>query len=149
MMRNTSRTAVLAAALTLAAAPALASADDMASNGPMSPIALSNVQYHAENTPDVMGTYGPAWAELTYTNQTSQPATEVVFAVTNSDGQPVDFYDDTGTISPGVTIDRTFSSLELADPDHVAVARVTFADGSMWVNPAFGGVPEVSSNSGS
>jgi hypothetical protein len=136
MMRNTSRLAALAAALLLAGAPVLASADDTtdmaAADIATAPIQVNNVQFTAENTAD--GSYGPTAAEIAYTNASSQPATEVVFAVT-SDGNVVDMYDDVGTFSPGVTIDHTFQALTQADPSQVSVAQVTFADGSVWVNP--------------
>ncbi|HEV8020083.1 MAG TPA: hypothetical protein VGP41_02395 [Candidatus Lustribacter sp.] len=151
MMRNTSRTAALAAALLLAGAPALASADDVTDAAAVdtvtAPIQVNNVQFTAENTAD--GSYGPAAAEIAYTNASSQPATEVVFAVTTPDGNMVDMYDDVGTFSPGVTIDHTFPALEAADASQVSVAQVTFADGSVWLNPGLASAPAATDDSGS
>jgi hypothetical protein len=144
MMRNTSRTAALAAALLLAGAPALALADSMPDNTAGAPVQLNNVQFTAENTAD--GSFGPAAAEIAYTNASSQPATEVVFAVM-SDGNVADMYDDVGTFSPGVLIDHTFPATETADASQVAVAQVTFADGSVWLNPDFATAPAVTGES--
>lgn len=156
MMRNTSRTAAVLAALLLAGAPALASAQDTSTDAAAAdtaavdmataPIQVNNVQFTAENTAD--GSFGPTAAEIAYTNASSEPATEVVFAVT-SDGNVVDMYNDTGTFSPGVQIDHTFPALEAADADQVSVAQVTFADGSVWLNPDFAAAAPATSDTGS
>ena len=150
MMRNTSRTAALAAALLLAGAPALASAYEMATDRQRLVEGSGPTQQRPiRGGKPADGSYGPAAAEIAYTNASSQPATEVVFAVTSADGKIVDMYDDVGTFSPGVTIDHTFPALTTADPSQLAVAQVTFADGSVWLNPALALAPAITTESGS
>jgi hypothetical protein len=130
MKKTASLTAALAAGLLLAGTPLLASADDM-----QGPIQVNNVQFTAQATAE--DTYGPENADISFTNNGSMPATEVLFEV-KEDGNVVDFYDATGTFTPGVAIDNSFASLAgiKSEPDaHVIVSRVMFADGSVWANP--------------
>ena len=124
-------TATLAAALLLGGAPALASADEMQAG----PIQLNSVHSTQTLTPDA--TEDPGLARIAFTNTGSMPATDVVFAVTSNDNHVVDVYDAAGSFAPGVTISKAFPSDTLASPTDgkVAVQSVTYADGSVWVNP--------------
>jgi hypothetical protein len=127
MKRITPFTATLAAALLFGTAPALAA-------GAMQPgpVTLDDVQFNQVYTPDF--TTDPGTATIAFTNTASVPATEVVFAVT-SNGVPVDFYDTTGTFSPGVRISKDFSADITAPERDVVVQSVKYADGSVWTNP--------------
>lgn len=122
-------TATLAAALLLGGAPALASADEIQSG----PVQLDNVQFNQTLTPDQ--TYDPGMARIAFTNTGSMPATEVVFAVKSPDGNVVDEYDASGTFAPGITISKNFPSTQPAPENDVSVESVTYADGSVWINP--------------
>ncbi|MGA2395511.1 MAG: hypothetical protein ABSH03_19385 [Candidatus Lustribacter sp.] len=129
MKTITTLTATLGAALLLAGAPALASADS-----PTAPVRIDAVQLVSQSTSDYA--IAPVAAEIAFTNEGSAPATDVVFAVESESGYVLDSYNDVGSFGPGVTVRHSFNDHNFAiDGERVAVAKVTFADGSVWTNP--------------
>ncbi len=128
-MKNTTIAKFLSAALLSAAvagAPALASAATSATD----PVQINSFQFASGNR-DTNGSS----LTVSYTNENASPATNVIFAAT-SDGQLVNSFEDTGTFSQGVSIDHTFLDLD-ATEDALQVEMVTFADGTVWINPQF------------
>jgi hemolysin type calcium binding protein len=132
MKLNSTLTAALGAAVLLAAAPALASAADSQTG----PVRLNSVQIFSTPSPDV--DYFPGSADIAFTNDSDVPATNVEFAL-EANGVVLDRIEDVGSFAQGVTIKHHFSDTETSADQKVAVAKVTFADGSVWTNPA---VPE-------
>jgi hypothetical protein len=124
-------TATLGAALILAGSPAFAA--DMQSG----PIHINNVQVHGGNTTDANDStvIVPGSTAIAFTNQYGFAATDVVFALENQ-GYVVDRFDDVGSFATGVTIDHTFAENQPNGAMRVAVEKATFADGTVWVNPA-------------
>jgi hypothetical protein len=127
MKKITPSTVTLAAALLLGTAPALA-----AGGTQPGPVALDNVQFNQIYTPDF--TTDPGTATVAFTNTASVPATDVVFAVT-SNGNPVEIFDAAGKFSPGVRVSKNFATNVTAPDRDVVVQSVTYADGSVWINP--------------
>jgi hypothetical protein len=124
-------TATLGAALILAGSPAFA-ADEQSG-----PIHIDNVQIYGGNTTDANDStiIVPGSTAIAFTNHYGVPATDVVFTVGNH-GYIVDRFDDAGSFATGVTINHKFAE-NLANPEmRVAVEKATFADGTVWVNPA-------------
>jgi hypothetical protein len=119
--------AALAATTIAAAAPAIASAETTA------PVAISSVQ----NTPALgyLNTYNPGLLTVAFQNTSDIPATDVVFEL-ESNGKYLDRYDDAGSFAKGVSVKHSFNNWETALDQHVAVAEVKFADGSVWYNDA-------------
>jgi hypothetical protein len=62
------------------------------------------------------------------------PATRVAFVLL-SGGVIIDRTDDVGTFSKGTTISYLFPADLYRSIQQVAVAKATFADGSVWRNP--------------
>jgi hypothetical protein len=122
-------TATLGAAALLAAAPALASAAGESQTGPIS---LDNVQIFSTPSPDV--DYFPGFADITFTNNSNLPATSVEFAL-EANGVVLNRIDDVGSFAQGVTIKHRLADSDSSAGQKVAVAKVTFADGSVWTNP--------------
>jgi len=128
-------TATLGAAVLLAAAPALASASDSQT----APIRLDNVQIFSTPSPDV--DYFPGSADIAFTNDSDLAATNVEFAL-EANGVVLDRIDDVGSFAPGVTIKHHFADSDSTPDQKVAVSKVTFADGSVWTNPAVPQAPD-------
>lgn len=129
MQTITSLTATLGAALLLAGAPALASADTQAG-----PIRIDGVQLVSQSTSEY--NVAPIAARISFTNEGSSPATDVVFALESGSGYVLDTYNDVGSFAPGVAVRHSFNDHNPSDDgQRVAVAKVTFADGSVWTNP--------------
>jgi hypothetical protein len=124
-------TAILGAALILAGSPAFAA--DMQSG----PIHIDNVAVYGGNTSNANADniITPGSAAVAFTNQYNFPATEVVFAL-ESQGAVVDRFDDVGSFANGVTINHKFAENQAYAGMRVAVEKATFADGTVWVNPA-------------
>jgi hypothetical protein len=120
-------TATLGAAVLLAAAPALASAADSQT----SPIRLDNVQIFTTPSPEV--DYYPGSADVSFTNDSDVPATRIQFALV-ANGVVLDRINDVGSFAPGVTVKHHFADSDSTPDQKVAVAEVTFADGSIWTN---------------
>jgi hypothetical protein len=124
-------TATLGAALVLAGSPAFAA--DMQSG----PIHIDNVAVYGGNSANTNADniITPGSAAIAFSNQYKFAATEVVFAL-ESHGYVLDRFDDVGSFATGVTIDHKFGENQSAADLRVAVEKATFADGSIWVNPA-------------
>lgn len=76
----------------------------------------------------------PGSVNIAFTNDGNAPATRVAFVLL-SRGAIVDRTDDVGTFSKGVTINYTFPADPLGPVQQIAVAKATFADGTVWRNP--------------
>jgi hypothetical protein len=126
-------TATLSAALILAGAPGLASAADIQSG----PIHINQVKATGGFFSDADGseaTYLPGMVDISFTNRNAATANDVVFAVENN-GYVAKRFNDVGSFSTGTTINHRFPETNPTDGMRVAVARATFDDGSVWVNP--------------
>jgi hypothetical protein len=134
-------TATLGAAVLLAAAPALASAADSQS----SPIRLDNAQIFSTPSPDV--DYFPGSADVAFTNENGVAATSIEFALVVN-GIVLDRINDVGSFAPGVTIKHHFADSDSTPDQKIAVAKVTFADGSVWTNPDVSQAPVAPANVG-
>jgi hypothetical protein len=121
-------TATLGAAALLAAAPALASAADSQAG----PIRLDNVQIFTTPSPEDVDYY-PGSADVAFTNDSDVPATRIQFALV-ANGIVLDRISDVGSFAPGVTIKHHFADSDSTPDQKIAVAEVTFADGSIWTN---------------
>lgn len=136
MKTITSLTATLGAALLLAGAPALASADTQAG-----PIRVDAVQLISQSTSEY--NTAPIAARISFTNEGSSPATDIVFALESDSGYVLDTYNDAGSFAPGVAVHHSFNDHNpSSEGQRVAVAKATFADGSVWTNPDVALVPE-------
>jgi hypothetical protein len=124
-------TAALGAALILAGSAAFAA--DVQSG----PIHIDNVRVFGGTTSDANAStiIVPGSTGITFTNQYAVPATDVVFVVENH-GAIVDRFDDAGSFATGVTINHEFAENEASPELRVAVESATFADGTVWANPA-------------
>jgi hypothetical protein len=130
-------TATLGAALILAGAPALASATNLQSG----PIHINQVKVSGGFFSDADGseaTILPGMVTISFTNRDAATANDVEFAV-ETNGYVAKRFNDVGSFSTGTTIDHRFPETDPTDGMRVAVARATFDDGSVWVNPQ---VPE-------
>lgn len=129
MKSLTTLSATLGAALLLAGAPGLASAQDS-----QAPVRIDNVQLVSQSISEHQFT--PISAEVSFTNEGPSPATAVEFALESDSGFVLDSFNDVGTFTPGVTIRHSFPDNDSADAgQRVAVAKVTFANGTVWTNP--------------
>jgi hypothetical protein len=97
------------------------------------PVAL--VASHAE--PQITDIARPeiGSAMVSFVNHSALPATEVDFTL-SSNGEALATLTDTGSFAPGVTIDHTFATDRTERDLQLSIAKVTFADGSVWVNDA-------------
>jgi hypothetical protein len=131
MKTITTLTATLGAALLLAGAPALASAADTQSG----PIRIDSVQLTAQAI--TRNAVAPIGAQIAFTNEGPAVATDVVFALESDSGYVYGSYNDAGSFAPGVTIRHSFADDNNVsiDGERVAVAKATFADGTVWTNP--------------
>jgi hypothetical protein len=126
-------TATVGAAILLAGAPAFASAP----TDTMGPIQINNVQAHGGASEDNDGSFNfvPASVSINFKNESNSPATSVVFALENN-GYVVGRFDDRGTFAKGTAIKHNFALNQTGTNETVAVAEATFADGTVWRNPA-------------
>jgi len=130
-------TVTLGAALILAGAPALASAANLQS----APIHINQVKVSGGTFSDGDGsetTILPGMVAISFINRNAATENDVEFAVENN-GYVAKRFNDVGSFSTGTTIDHSFPESNPTDGMRVAVARATFDDGSVWVNPE---VPE-------
>jgi hypothetical protein len=126
-------TATLGAALILAGAPALALAANMQSG----PIHINQLNLSGGTFSNGDGSETnilPRTAAISFTNRDGATANDVVFALENN-GYVVDNFNDVGSFAPGVTINQRFPETQSTGGIRVAVAKATFNDGSVWVNP--------------
>jgi hypothetical protein len=125
-------TATVGAAILLAGAPAFAAPTDTTG-----PIQINNVQAHGGASEDNDGSFNfiPASVSISFKNQSNSPATSVVFALENN-GYVVGRFDDRGSFAKGTAIEHKFALNQTGANESVAVAEATFADGTVWHNPA-------------
>jgi hypothetical protein len=132
-MKLKSAAATLGAALILAGAPGLASAANMQSG----PIHINQVKVSGGTFSDSDGsetTILPGMVAISFTNRNASTANDVVFAV-ETNGYVAKRFNDVGSFSSGTTINHSFPEANPVDGMRVAVARATFDDGSVWINP--------------
>jgi hypothetical protein len=124
-------TATIGAALILAGSPAFAA--DLQSG----PIHIDNVQLYGGTTSDGNDNaiVAPGSTAVAFRNQYGSAATDVVFAL-EYHGYVIDRFDDVGSFATGVTIVHRFAVNQPNPEMRVEVEKATFADGSIWVNPA-------------
>jgi hypothetical protein len=127
IMKITSVTAALGAALLLAGAPALATAAEMQTG----PIQLNKVEI--TQSYGVRDQFSPGLVTVAFTNQNDAPATDIVFAL-ESDGNVIDRYEDVGSYVKGETIRHSFQDDQINNDQQLTVEKATFADGSVWSN---------------
>lgn len=129
MMKTT--LAAIAALLVAGALPLAASAQTQDA-----PIHIDNVHIYQQESPDDQQSLPPGFADVAFTNRSSQPATKVEFALVSDDGAVLGRHTDVGSFASGVTIRHQFPDEDTLDErQSVIVAAVTFADGSTWSNP--------------
>lgn len=126
-------TATFGAAVLLAGAPAFASAPTDSTG----PIQIDNVQAHGGGYEDNDGSFNvvPGSVSISIKNESNSPATNVVFALENN-GYVVGRFDDRGNFAKGTTIKHSFALNQPGANETVAVEEATFADGTVWHNPA-------------
>jgi hypothetical protein len=124
--------ASLGAALILAGAPALASAATATAVNVPSPIRVDSVQI--EQYYGQFDNFFPGLVTVSFTNQTAQPVTNVVFDLKSANGQLLRQYDDAGNYLPGASAKHAFNNTEEGANQTLAVDSVTFADGTTWSN---------------
>jgi hypothetical protein len=119
--------AAIAACTILSGLPAVVLASTAGSNDP---IVVSAVE---ATPPNVVDGSGPGDVSVAFKNTAAVPATEVTFEF-NVNGANADRFDDVGTFAPGVTINHTFLTEAGGSDWQLRIAKVTFADGTSWVN---------------
>ena len=124
MISRNAATLVVALAL-LPAAPALAQTSD--------PLTITASQIIPADVGAARSE--PGIVTVSFVNHRNVPATKVELSLSAS-GAPLETFEETGTFAPGVTIDKTFSTDDIEPHQHVMIAAVTFADGSVWTNPS-------------
>jgi hypothetical protein len=140
IVKLTSPAAALAAGLLLGSAPAFAATDQSQAG----PIHIDAVFVYPGSSSAYDGIFIPGSLQITFVSDHSAPATAVVFAFT-SHGFVVDRFDDVGSFAKGVTINHSIPYDNGERVERVAVEKATFADGTVWNNPAVAGpaVPAV------
>lgn len=79
----------------------------------------------------------PQTIAVSFTNESSTPATDVVFDLIDSQHRTIHTYDQRGTFAPNTEVVRQFPWDRIMDHQIGAeVVEVTFADGSVWEQPA-------------
>jgi hypothetical protein len=121
--------ASIAALTILAGGPAIALAGTSFSSDP---IAVSNVNVQPNGESDG---FGPGFVSMDFQNTSNVDATEVVFEL-DVDGAKVSRFNDIGSFAPGVTVRHAFLNTSSDSNAQLRIAKVKFADGSVWVSPA-------------
>jgi hypothetical protein len=78
----------------------------------------------------------PGLTEIQFTNRNASPATDIVFALRGTRGQVIGKIEDVGNYVQGQTVRHTFINNETDPNQQLTVEEATFADGSVWTNPA-------------
>jgi hypothetical protein len=104
------------------------------------PIQIDHVQISYETLSEDDASRQPIATQISFTNEYSAPASDVVFLF-ESNGYVVDRFDDVGSFAPGVTVRHTFPESQLGGDFSVVVAAATFDDGTKWQNSAVAVVP--------
>jgi len=120
----------IAAVTVLSAAPAAVFAQTATPDGP---VVLTHVQVSQPYSVGNGEARVPGSIDLSFRNTHNVVATDVLFVVRGDEKNPI-YIDDAGTFSPGVDIRRTLADESPANGQSVAVERVTFADGTEWIN---------------
>lgn len=125
------------AAATIGAALILAGSPAFAAGMQSGPIHIDNVQIYGGTTTNADdGTIVvPGSTAIAFTNEYGSAATDVVFALENH-GYVVDRFDDVGSFATGVSVVHQFAVDQANLEMRVVVEKATFADGSVWTNPA-------------
>ena len=116
---------LLAAAGIVALGPVAAGAVETSAD---SPIALNATIARAAG-------FFPGTTYVSFKNLSDTVATRVVFAL-EANGAYAGQFEDVGTFTKGATINHEFPNPSAAFDQSVAVAKVTFSDGSVWQNAA-------------
>lgn len=132
MKTITTLAATLGAAIVLAGAPALASE----SPTQVGPVHIDGVQLTEQAYSEDRNSARPISVGVAFTNDGHAAATSVTFAL-ESHGVVVDRFNDVGSFAQGVRISHRFPTDALNTGDEqLAVAKVTFADGTVWSDSA-------------
>jgi hypothetical protein len=123
--------AIVAGALFLTISPAFAA--DVNQAGPIH-IDGANVYPIDNSSSSGQLVVTPGSVKIDFTNTANGPATRVAFVLL-AGGSIIDRTDDVGTFSKGATISYSFPADLYRSVQQVAVAKVTFADGTVWQNP--------------
>jgi hypothetical protein len=126
----------IATALLLSSTAAGAFAAELQSE----PIHVDHVQVTYESLSVDDASRAPLATEISFTNEYSAPATNVVFLLEQK-GSVVDRFDDVGTFAPGVLVRHSFPENQPGGDFSVVVAAATFADGTKWQNSGVGDQP--------
>jgi hypothetical protein len=129
-MKILSAAMIVAVAGLLAGLPALAAAQPatQASNCPIQINDSNLVPQIEEDDPFNPG----GFAEITFTNVSKVPVTDVAFGVENPQGGVLQVITDRGNFSPGAKVDHKYS-MQLSDRQiHLVVLRVIYANGNIW-----------------
>jgi hypothetical protein len=129
-------TAGLAAVLLFSGTVAGAFAADLHTD----PIQIDHVQITCESLSADDASRLPIATQISFTNEYSASASDVVFLL-ESNGYVVDRFDDVGSFAPGVTVRHTFPESQPGGDFNVVVAAASFDDGTKWQNSAFAVVP--------
>jgi hypothetical protein len=120
----------IAAITVLSIAPAAVFAQTAA---PGEPVVLTHVQvslpYSVGNGEGTV----PGSIDLSFRNTHSVVATDVLFVVRGDQTNPI-YIDDGGTFAQNVDIRQTLADESPASGQTVTVERVTFADGTEWID---------------
>lgn len=124
---------IVGGALLLSVSPALADTT-LAQAGP---IHIDGAKVYPIDNTNTSGNLvaTPGSVNISFTNDQNAPATRVAFVLL-SNGAIIDRTDDVGTFSKGVTISYSFPAERYRAIQQIAVAKATFADGTVWHNPS-------------
>jgi hypothetical protein len=124
--------AIVGGTLFLTIAPVLAA--DVTQAGPIH-IDGANVYPTDNSSSSGQLVVTPGSVKIDFTNTANAPATRVAFVLL-AGGAIIDRTDDVGTFSKGATISYAFPAEFYRSVQQVAVAKATFADGTVWHNPS-------------
>lgn len=130
----------------LAGGPALAAAAPTATpvavnSAAAAPIAITSTEVQLPSVTQSMSGFGfnegyaPGSLTVSFRNNGTVAATDVIFQL-DDNGAPAGQISDVGSFAPGVTIVHHLNVVPGDANEHVSVAEVKFADGSVWINQA-------------
>jgi hypothetical protein len=96
---------------------------------PSDPIVISDFNVQPS---DLSDGFGPGFVSMDFQNTSQVVATEVVFEL-DVDGARVERFNDIGTFLPGSSSRHAFMNSSERPDAQLKVAKVKFADGSVWV----------------
>jgi hypothetical protein len=138
--------ASIAALALLAGGPALAAADPTSvpvavNSAAAAPITITSTELQLPSVTQSMSGFGfnefyaPGSLTVSFRNNGTVAATDVIFQL-DANGAPAGRISDVGSFAPGVTIVHHLNVDPSDANEHVSVAEVKFADGSVWINQA-------------